>query len=149
MECVILIGIQASGKSTFYHERFAATHLRINLDMLKTRRREARFLQTCLETRQRYVVDNTNATAADRARYIEPAQAAGFRVIGYFFRSTLDEALRRNACRKGKACIPTAGIHATHERLEEPVLDEGFNELHSVTIASNESFLVEDWPHEV
>ena len=40
MEAVILIGIQGSGKSTFYRERFFDTHVRINLDMLKTRQRE-------------------------------------------------------------------------------------------------------------
>jgi hypothetical protein len=34
MEAVILTGIQAAGKSTFYQERFSGTHVRINLDML-------------------------------------------------------------------------------------------------------------------
>jgi transcriptional regulator with XRE-family HTH domain len=37
VEAIIFVGIQASGKSTFYRERFFDTHLRINLDMLKTR----------------------------------------------------------------------------------------------------------------
>jgi predicted kinase len=40
MEAVIFVGIQASGKSTFYCQRFFATHMRISLDMLRTRRRE-------------------------------------------------------------------------------------------------------------
>ncbi len=35
MQIMIFVGIQASGKSTFYHQYFANTHLRINLDMLK------------------------------------------------------------------------------------------------------------------
>jgi hypothetical protein len=33
---------------------------------LRTGHRERRFLETCLETGQRFVVDNTNATAAER-----------------------------------------------------------------------------------
>src|SRR4051812_8782542 len=37
MEAVILIGIQGSGKSTFYRERFFDTHVRVSLDLLKTR----------------------------------------------------------------------------------------------------------------
>ncbi|MEQ9548531.1 MAG: hypothetical protein RIM23_02765 [Coleofasciculus sp. G3-WIS-01] len=41
MEAVILIGIQASGKSSFCRDRLYNTHIRINLDMLKTRHREA------------------------------------------------------------------------------------------------------------
>jgi len=36
MEAVIFTGIQAVGKSTFYKEHFFTTHVRINLDMLKT-----------------------------------------------------------------------------------------------------------------
>ena len=39
MEIIILMGIQASGKSTFYRQKFADSHIRINLDMLKTRHR--------------------------------------------------------------------------------------------------------------
>jgi predicted kinase len=48
MEAILFIGIPASGKSTFYKERFFTTHIRVNLDMLKTRKREALILQACL-----------------------------------------------------------------------------------------------------
>jgi hypothetical protein len=40
MEIVMFIGIPATGKFSFYQDRFAASHLRINRDMLKT---EVRF----------------------------------------------------------------------------------------------------------
>ena len=40
MEAVVFCGIQASGKTTFYLERFFQSHVRLNLDMLKTRHRE-------------------------------------------------------------------------------------------------------------
>lgn len=134
MQAVLLIGIQASGKSTFYASHFAGTHVRINLDMLKTRHRERRFLETCIETHQPFVVDNTNVERTDRARYIEPARTAGFRVIGYYFPPALDASLRRNAARAGKACIPPQGIHATCQRLEPPAMAEGFDELYEVTL---------------
>src|SRR4051812_26801044 len=110
MEAVILMGIQGSGKSTFYRERFFDTHVRVSLDLLNTRRREESFLQTCLSTQQRLVVDNTNPLAADRDRYIKPAKAAGFRVIGYFFDVEVRDALRRNAQRSGRAVIPVPGV---------------------------------------
>ena len=77
-EAVIFTGVQAAGKSTFYRERFFETHVRINMDMLRTRRRERLLLDACLAGRQPFVVDNTNVLAAERARYIEPARAAGF-----------------------------------------------------------------------
>ncbi len=44
MEAVIFIGIQATGKSIFYKDRFFKTHIRINLDMLRTMNREALFI---------------------------------------------------------------------------------------------------------
>ncbi|WP_241668729.1 AAA family ATPase [Stutzerimonas nosocomialis] len=85
MELILFIGIQAAGKSTFYTRRLFDTHLRLDLDMLRTRHCERSVLQTCLATQQRLVVDNTNPTLAERAAYIAPARAAGFRVTGYFF----------------------------------------------------------------
>lgn len=39
MEAVIFVGVQASGKTMFYYERFFDTHIRLSLDMLKTRAR--------------------------------------------------------------------------------------------------------------
>src|SRR6516164_1171756 len=96
MEAVLFIGVQASGKSTFYRERFFATHVRINLDMLKTRHRERRFLEVCLETRQPFVVDNTNPTRTQRQVYITAAKQAGFRVKGYYFQSKIEDCQSRN-----------------------------------------------------
>lgn len=76
MERVLFMGLQAVGKSTFYRTQFDRTHLRINLDMLKTRYRERRLFETCLDIRQRCVIDNTNPTPEDRARYSAPARQA-------------------------------------------------------------------------
>jgi predicted kinase len=142
MEAVILIGIQGSGKTTFYRERFFDTHIRISLDVLRTRPRERAFLETCLRTSQRFVVDNTNVRAAERAVYIEAAKRAGFRVIGYFLETTLGDALRRNAQRAGRAKIPPAGVGAALKRLERPKLEEGFDELYLVTLDESHGFVV-------
>ena len=48
MVAVIVVGLHASGKSTFRLRRFFRTRLRINLDMLKTKHRERLLLDTCL-----------------------------------------------------------------------------------------------------
>src|SRR5215213_10574197 len=87
-EAVVFCGVQAAGKSTYYRERFFETHVRISMDLLKTRNRERLLLEACLLAKQPFVVDNTNPLAADRARYVHPARAAGFAVTGYFFRAT-------------------------------------------------------------
>jgi len=145
VELVIFIGLQASGKSTFYRERFFRTHLRINLDMLKTRHREWRLFQTCLEVGQRVVIDNTNPARLDRARYITPARTAGFSVTGYFFRSRLSESLARNALREGEERIPDAGLRRARARLERPSGDEGFDALYHVSLLAPSGFSVREW----
>src|SRR5262245_4104191 len=149
MEAVILIGIQASGKSTFCYKNFFDTHVRINLDMLRTRHREALLMRACLEGKQKFVVDNTNITAANRRRYIVPAKDAGFSVIGYYFSSRLEEALRRNRQRTGKSRIPEAGIAGMYKRLELPRIDEGFDRLYYVKISETGEFIVEKWIDEL
>ncbi len=148
MECVLLIGIPASGKSSFYAARFATTHLRLNLDMLRTRHREAEFLATCLRTQQPFVVDNTNVSAVERARFLVPARAAKFRVVGYYLASKVDECLPRNAARLGEARIPDVAVRDMARRLELPNRSEGFDALHYVRMADGE-FVVEDWRDEV
>lgn len=146
MEAVIFVGVQAAGKSTFYRERFFDTHVRINRDMLRTKHREAVLLEACLRARQPFVVDNTNVTAAERARYVAAAKACGFRVVGYFFRATAREAIARNKLRAGKAVIPIPGILGTLKKLEEPAWSEGFDALHVVTITESGAYVVEDAP---
>jgi predicted kinase len=150
MEAVILIGIPGSGKSTFFAERFFATHVRINLDMLKTRHREMLMISACIEARQSFVIDNTNITAAERARYIPLARQAGFQVVGYYFHSSLSESLNRNQQRSGKALIPRKGVIARYHQLEPPKFGEGFDALYSVQIdPSTNRFIVEEWKNEI
>ena len=120
MQALIFCGIQASGKSTFYCQRLLNSHVRISLDLLRTRHRERRLLQLCLDTQARFVVDNTNPTAAERQHYIGPARAAGYSVVGYYFQSIASEALRRNQQRRAPEQVPEAGIRGTRGRLEMP-----------------------------
>lgn len=147
MEAILFIGVQAAGKSTFFRERFADTHVRINLDMLRTRHREQRLIETCLAIEQPFVVDNTNPTREDRARYFAMCRDARVTVRGYYFASRIDETLERNAARPRP--IPERGVRATHARLEIPTLDEGFAELAYVAIASGGTFDVKPWNDEV
>jgi predicted kinase len=149
VEVAIFVGIQASGKSSFYRERFFDTHLRINLDMLKSRHREQILLRACIEAKQPFVVDNTNPSIEERARYIEIARTGGFRVVGYYFRSPPKEAQTRHARRTGRDRIPDKGILGTYKRLRVPRPEEGFDELHYVRIDGTGCFVVEEWSDEL
>jgi len=144
MEAIILCGIQGSGKSTFFQRRFFETHVRINMDMLRTRHRELLLLNACILGKTQFVSDNTNPTAEDRARYIAPARQAGFRIIGYYFAANVTQALERNAAREGLAKVPPAGLLGTYKRLQIPRKTEGFDELYYVRAEGGE-FVVESW----
>jgi hypothetical protein len=118
MEAIVLCGVQGSGKTTLYQERFAATHEHVSLDVLGSRAREAALIADCLEEARPFVVDNTNPTVADRARYIEPARAAGFKVVGY-----LVEGDGRSEH------VGPATVAVTARRFVRPTPEEGFDEL--------------------
>ena len=146
MEAVVFIGLQASGKSSFYKDRFFSTHVRISLDLLRTRHRERRLLAACLDTQQPFVIDNTNPTRGERSKYLEIAKTASYSIAGFYFRSIVDECLKRNQQREIQ--IPDVGILSTAKKMELPTLDEGFNTLKYVRMTAS-GFVVEEWNDEV
>ena len=138
VECVILIGLPASGKTSFYRERFAATHDHVSKDVMRhnrrPQRRQEQLLAAALGEGRSVVIDNTNASAAVRAPLIALARANGAEVIGYLFRTEAADALRRNRAREGRARVPDVAIFATRKQLEPPAFDEGFARLFEVTL---------------
>lgn len=142
MEAIILVGVQGSGKTTFYRERFFDTHVRISLDMLRTRHREQLLVAACLAAKQPFVIDNTNPLPSDRARYVGAAREAGFRVVAYFFDTTFRDAIQRNNQRTGKQKIPVPAIAGAFRKLQVPRLEEGFEDVYRVTIAPEGGFVV-------
>ncbi len=127
----IMIGIQGSGKSTFC-AKFLPDAIRINLDTLHTRNKEALLIADCQAKGVDYVIDNTNPTREDRARYIPSAKIAGYHVVGYFMQSRLQECIQRNDLREGKEKIPAKAIAMTSNKLEMPSRAEGFDEFYFV-----------------
>lgn len=148
MQGIIFIGIQGSGKSTFYKNQFFNSHVRISLDLLNTRNKEEQLLSKCLELQQRVVIDNTNPTQSDRSKYIQQFKAKKYKVIGYYFKSNLKKSLARNAQRSGKARIPDVGVISTYKKLELPTFNEGFDELFYVEIIDN-LFEIKPWKNEI
>ena len=142
MQLIIFTGVQASGKSSFYLLNLVHSHLRINLDMLKTRHRENIIFEAGLASKTKMVIDNTNPTKADRARYIQRAIDAGFEVISYYFETDLNSTLERNKQRQGKAYIPEIGVRATYKKIQISHLSEGFSEIFQVKIIGHGEFSI-------
>lgn len=141
---ILFMGIQASGKTTFYHSLLEPLgYIHISLDILKTRHRERQLVLECILAQQSFVVDNTNPTKQERATYISTAKASGYRIIGMFFQSKLRECISRNELRDYR--VPTLAIPNCFNRLEMPSFNEGFDELYFVSLADNKNFNINKW----
>ena len=136
-EIIIFTGIPASGKSTFYEQNFAATHTCISLDILKTRFCEDKMLLEAVNSGKSCVIDNTNVSVADRKKYIDIAQKHSYKIIGYYFRSSIDECRIRNNRRQGKKQVPEVALRYKAAHLERPAMQEGFDELYYVKIVDD------------
>lgn len=139
----VMTGIQASGKSTFCQNNLPG-YVRINLDTLHTRNKENIAMDEAFQAKKDMVIDNTNPTAEDRRKYILKAKEQGYRIIGYFMQSRLQECTARNELREGKAKIPARAIAATSNKLEIPAYEEGFDELYFVRMTDT-GMTVEKW----
>ena len=149
-ECVILIGLPAAGKTTFFRRRFEDTHAHVSKDLLRNVRRpdqrqEALITESITRGRS-VVVDNTNTTRAVRARLITLAKGLGATVTGYYLPADAADALRRNRGRQGRERVPDVAVFAARKRLEPPSPDEGFDRLYVVRLDERQgSFDVEPY----
>jgi hypothetical protein len=136
LEVVILIGLQAAGKSTFRGRRFSETHVIVSKDLLRNNRRPERrqrhLIGAALASGLSVVVDNTNPSVEERAGIITAARASAARVVGYYFESPLPECAARNQLRPEKTRVPDVGLFAAAKRLVPPTRAEGFDELWTV-----------------
>jgi predicted kinase len=149
MDLVILIGIPASGKSSFYKELFYKTHIRVNLDMLKTRNREDKLLDFCFSTSMPLVIDNTNVSEADRKKYIDLGKAHKYKIRGYYFKSDIKKCIERNNLREGREKLEERGMLAKYNQMELPKYTEGFDELYYVVLTNENNFIVNNWQDEI
>ena len=82
-EMVILVGPSASGKTTYCVNKLP-NHYRISQDEMGRGKHYELFLEA-LKSENLIVVDRMNHLAEQRARYIEPAKKAGFKVVAVVF----------------------------------------------------------------
>lgn len=147
MELVLFVGLQASGKSSFYRARLAATHELVSKDLMpnnpRPERRQRELIEAALARGTSVVVDNTNPTAAVRAPLIALGHSFGAEVVGYFFDTPLGVCLARNRQREGRARVPDIALFATRKTLRPPTLDEGFDRLFRVSLTDAGEYVVE------
>lgn len=133
MELVIFVGLQASGKSTFYRERFSGTHMLVSKDLMpnaaKRERRQRQLIAQALAAGSSVVVDNTNPTPDMRVPLVALGREFGALVAGYYFVADVRVCLARNRLREGRARVPDVALYATRKLLVPPTYAEGFDTL--------------------
>jgi predicted kinase len=126
-----MVGLQACGKSTWVRRHLAGTHSVVSKDHWpRARRREARqqrVVAELLAAGASVVVDNTNASTADRAPLVAAARASGVPVRAVWIDTPPEVCAERNEAREGRARVPLVGVLATRSRFEPPSTDEGFD----------------------
>lgn len=137
LELVIFTGLPGSGKSTYYREHYAATHVHVSKDLMPNVRardeRQWREIEAALAAGRSVVVDNTNPSRAARAPLIALGRRFGAKIVGIFFDVDARVCLMRNRGREGRARVPDVAIFTTKKKLQPPALDEGLDELQVIT----------------
>jgi predicted kinase len=148
-ELVLFVGLQGSGKSSFYRARFADSHVLVSKDRFPHNRNPARrqrqLIEEALAAGRSVVVDNTNPTVPERAELIALGRSFAAAVVGYYFASCLTDCLERNRQRQGKERVPDVALYATLKRLCPPSLAEGFDRLYHVRLLGEGQFEVLPW----
>jgi predicted kinase len=150
-ELALLIGLPASGKTTFYQQRLATTHAHVSRDVAARQRGDPKTRQralavAALEAGRSVAIDNTNARGRERAEWVAFGRAHGARIVGYAFDADTQAAVARNRRREGAARVPPAAIFVTAKRWEAPRWAEGFDALFQVRIPTDGEFEVTPAP---
>ena len=126
IECIVMIGVALSGKTTyvkanFDHERIALSHFDNN------RKKEQAYIEKCLSQGKNVVIDDTNLTIEIRKQHIDLAKKYRAQVKGILMNTSRGLLEKRQKSRRDP--FPLSVIYKQLNQLETPLMDEGFDEL--------------------
>ncbi|MET9511872.1 ATP-binding protein [Streptomyces flavidovirens] len=132
LDVAVLVGLQASGKSTFYEQHLSGRYTLVSKDLFprgarNKQQRQMRLLQEALTAGRPVAIDNTNPSPQEWGPLIALGHAHGATATAYWFPPDVTGSLRRNAARQGRDRVPDVGVFATLKRLRKPSLADGFD----------------------
>ncbi|MFF9586083.1 AAA family ATPase [Streptomyces achromogenes] len=136
-DLAVLVGLQASGKSTFYARCLSGRYELVGKDLFprgarNKQARQMRLVTEHLAAGRPVAVDNTDPSPREWAPLVAAARAHGATVTAYWFPPDVPGSLRRNAAREGRGRVPDVGVLATLERLRRPSVADGFDAVYEV-----------------
>ncbi|WP_309058584.1 AAA family ATPase [Streptomyces sp.] len=146
-DVAVFVGLQASGKSTFYDQRLSGRYALVSKDLFprgarNKQRRQMRLVEEHLAAGRPVAVDNTNPSPHEWAPLVELAHAHGATATAYWFPPDVTGSLRRNAAREGRDRVPDVGVLATLRQLCKPSAEDGFDVVHEVRFDGRGGFEV-------
>ena len=140
-ELILLVGCQASGKSSFYREHLATKgYKHVSQDILKSKDKCLSSTEHLLTTGKSVVVDNTNPDVAARSCYIQLATKHNIPVRVFWLITSVDHCKHNNLFRqitdksKSHQKIDDRVLNIYQSRFQEPKLEEGVKEIVKVRI---------------
>ncbi|KAI6654898.1 Sodium-independent sulfate anion transporter-like [Oopsacas minuta] len=117
-ELILLVGCQASGKSSFYREHLAANgYIHISQDILKSRDKCLLSTEQLLTAGKNVVIDNTNPDRATRSRYIQLAKKCNVPVRVFWLVTSIDHCRHNNLFRQ------LTDNSKSHQNIDDRVLN--------------------------
>ncbi|WP_241838172.1 ATP-binding protein [Streptomyces sp. CB03234] len=147
----VLIGLQASGKSTFYEQCLSDRCTLVSKDLFprgarNKQQRQMRLVDEALSAGRSVAVDNTNPSPEEWGPLITLGHARDAAVTAFWFPPDVVGSLQRNAAREGRDRVPDVGVFATLERLRGPALSDGFDTVLEVRFDGRGGFEVRSAP---
>ena len=140
-ELILLVGCQASGKSSFYREHLATEgYKHVSQDILKSKEKCLSTTEHLLTTGKSVVVDNTNPDIASRSSYIQLATKRSVPVRVFWLVTSMEHCKHNNLYRqitdktKSHQNIDDRVLNIYQNRFQEPKLGEGVKEVVKVRI---------------
>jgi len=137
-EMIIMVGIQASGKTTFVKRHLLPNgYVHINRDTLNTQGKCLEMTRTSLSEGKRVVIDNTNPDVGSRKKYIDLARPHGIPVRCFVSSTIKDLALHLNFYRErvtngSVEKIPEVAYRSFMMKYMPPSLNEGFSQIRTI-----------------
>ena len=132
MEVILLVGIAASGKTTFC-KQFFSNHFRISLDEIEkhSRTKQAQIFENNLKLGKNIIIDDTNLTRKIRSMHIKLAKKYDAELKAIFFNYSMDRIELQNS--KREKSLPNYVLFSMKKQLEVPSEEEGFDFIQILT----------------
>lgn len=137
VHCIIFVGLPASGKSSFYRQHLhSLDYKHVSNDLLGSEKKCVSISSKAFDEGKNVVIDNTNITKANRAKWLEFCRTKKVLPLIFHFKIPLEHSLHNNLYRKftttSQSTVSKVVIYAANKKSEPPSPDECNNRLYEI-----------------